>query len=112
MLPHAMMRPTPTARLLLTLRVCCALLGIVLSVTPAAGQQELSYSHPDLVDRPVTAVEFQGLKRVTSQEIRNNIRASVGEPFDPRVVAEDVRRLTRLGQFKSLTALGVLNADG
>ncbi len=105
-----MMRPTRTARLLLTLRVCCALLA-ALAVAQTALAQQLDL-HPELVDRPISSITFQGLKRVSDQEVRNNIRAAVGEPYDPKTVAEDVHRLNRLGQFKYIDAVLVLNADG
>jgi outer membrane protein insertion porin family len=65
-----------------------------------------------LVDRPISAIRVQGLKRVTEQEVRNNIRAKIGDPFDPQVVKDDVARLNRLGQFKAVDGLGQLQADG
>jgi len=65
-----------------------------------------------LADRPISAVRFEGLQRVTAQEVTNNIRAAVGDPFNNQTVLDDVARLNRLGQFKYVDALGELQNDG
>jgi outer membrane protein insertion porin family len=110
MLPHAMTRWKRPARLLLMLRVFCALCAAIALAPSAVAQQ--SDLHPELIDRPISSVSFQGLRRVSEQEVRNNIRAAVGEPYDPETVGQDVQRLTRLGQFKYIEALLSVNDDG
>ncbi len=65
-----------------------------------------------LQDRLISAVEIEGLLRVESQFVRNNIRSTVGDPYDPVVVEEDVHRLTRLGRFKPIESKVILQDDG
>ena len=65
-----------------------------------------------LRDRLISAVEIEGLLRVESQFVRNNIRSTVGDPYDPVVVEEDVHRLTRLGRFKPIESKVILQDDG
>jgi len=66
----------------------------------------------DLMDRPISEVEIQGLDRVREQEVRNNIRAAVGSPYDPNTIRGDVRRLEALGQFKYVDVIAELKDDG
>ena len=66
----------------------------------------------ELKDRLISAVEIEGLERVDDQFVANNIRSAVGDPYDPRVVEEDVRRLTRLGRFKPIDSKVILQDDG
>ena len=66
----------------------------------------------ELKDRLISAVEIEGLKRVDDQFVANNIRSAVGDPYDPTVVEEDVRRLTRLGRFKPIDSKVILQDDG
>jgi outer membrane protein insertion porin family len=72
----------------------------------------LAVMDADLGDRTISSIRFEGLGRVSEQLIRNNIRSSVGETFDPVMVNEDVHRLTRLGQFKYIDGDSVLLPDG
>ncbi|MCZ6835646.1 MAG: outer membrane protein assembly factor BamA, partial [Planctomycetota bacterium] len=66
----------------------------------------------DLSDRPISQVLIIGNERVSEQMIRNNIRTFVGDPFDPETVGRDVRRLSRLGEFKTLHSEAELLEDG
>lgn len=68
--------------------------------------------HPDLLDRLISEVRLLGLVRVSEQRIGNNLRAAVGEPFDPAVVHGDVQRLTRLGEFRRVTGYAEKLEDG
>ena len=47
-----------------------------------------------LADRPVSKISFEGLGRVSEQKIWNNIRSTVGGPYDPKTARGDVERLT------------------
>jgi len=75
-----------------------------------------TYSHAEvsseLKDRLISAVEIEGLQRIDDQFVSNNIRSMVGDPYDPVVVEEDVRRLTRLGRFKPIESKVILQDDG
>ncbi|MCH2138893.1 MAG: outer membrane protein assembly factor BamA [Phycisphaerales bacterium] len=75
-------------------------------LAPSAAQDER------LADRPVSAIDLQGLGRVTEQQVFNNIRSRVGQPYDPDTARADVNRLTRLGDFRSIDVVAVLNDDG
>jgi outer membrane protein assembly factor BamA len=65
-----------------------------------------------LSDRPISEILFVGLNRVREQEIRNNIRVAVGQPFDAGSIKSDVSTLYRLGHFDSVTADAELLPDG
>ena len=65
-----------------------------------------------LADRPVSKIEFEGLARVSEQKIWNNIRSTVGGPYDPLTARGDVERLTRLGDFQSIDIEATLEDDG
>lgn len=65
-----------------------------------------------LADRPVSAVTIKGLKLVDQQEIRNNLRIAAGQPFDAKVVKQDVATLYRLGRFEVVNADATLLPDG
>ncbi|MDP7009375.1 MAG: POTRA domain-containing protein [Phycisphaerales bacterium] len=69
-------------------------------------------SSTELEDRLISAVKIEGLLHVEDQFVENNIRTAVGDPYDPLVVEEDVRRLTRLGRFKPIDSKVVLQDDG
>lgn len=84
----------------------------VFFVVRAALGQVAADQAADLLDRPISAIHFEGLKRVSEQEVRNNIRGAVGDPFDPETVKADVHRLNRLGQFKYVDGIGQLQPDG
>jgi len=56
----------------------------------------------DFENRPVAEIRVEGLQQVPEQLIRNQIRISVGDPYDSRLVQEDVVRITHLGRFQSV----------
>ncbi len=96
------------------MRAIFALLALLFPVafgSPAHAQTPVTVSSVN-ADRPISAITFEGLKRVTQQEVLNNIRAAVGDPYDPRTVLDDVHRLNRLGQFKFIDAVEILQDDG
>ncbi len=62
--------------------------------------------------RPIRAIRTEGLERVDEQLIFNQIRSSRGQPYREAVAKEDVRRLFRIGQFRTLDAVVEPNPDG
>ncbi len=83
------------------------ILGITPGITPGFISQffmlnEASAQSIDLKGRPVATLEIVGLKKVSEQLVRNQIRQATGDPYDPQVVAQDVVRLTHLGRFKTV----------
>ncbi len=65
----------------------------------------------DLTDLPVSSVTIEGLQRVSEQLALNQLRLSVGDPYDPEVARADVRRLTRLGEFKFVDVVARVEPD-
>ena len=65
-----------------------------------------------LADRPIARVKLEGIERTAEQLVRNNLRTAPGQPFDATAITEDVRTLSRLGQFDTVQADAVLNEDG
>jgi len=65
-----------------------------------------------LADRPVSDIQLGGLKRVSEQKVLNNIRSRVGQAYDPKTARNDVNRLTRLGDFRSIDVVAELQEDG
>ena len=72
------------------------------SVDPAADRPADANLQDALTDRAVLSVGFAGLDTVPRQLVENAVRMSVGDPYDPAVVNEDIRRLTRLGRFEKV----------
>ncbi|MHC5004923.1 MAG: outer membrane protein assembly factor BamA [Planctomycetota bacterium] len=66
----------------------------------------------DLQDRPIAEIRLEGLQRVSEQTVRNQIRAAVGDPYDATVIRDDIRRINRLGEFRSVEASAVQRDDG
>lgn len=113
--PRRMIDRRTPARMSMRLRALIALLACLLPGllnAPALGQEQPVRIGSPNSDRPISEIIFLGLKRVSTQEVQNNIRAAVGDPYDPRTVQEDVFRLNRLGQFKYLDAVETLREDG
>jgi outer membrane protein insertion porin family len=65
-----------------------------------------------LADRPIAAVRLEGLARTAEQLVRNNLRTAPGQPYDASAITEDIRTLSRLGQFDTVEADAELNTDG
>lgn len=62
--------------------------------------------------RVVGGIEIQGLKRVSEQFVRNQIRTAVGRPLEWEIVKSDLRRLERIGEFQLVQADVVVRPDG
>ena len=119
--------PTPMRLIPLSIVILIAIFSTISSASIAVVSTELSASiavvstelsasiavvSTELDDRQISSVEFTGLKHVDEKFILNNIRTTVGDPFDASVLMEDDRRLTRLGQFKTIDANAYLQEDG
>ncbi|MDA1007893.1 MAG: outer membrane protein assembly factor [Planctomycetota bacterium] len=65
-----------------------------------------------LQDRPISDIEFRGLKRTVEQDVRNNIRVAPGQPFDAKTIRNDIATLYRLGHFEAVEADATVLADG
>ncbi len=94
--------PRCLARIVVLTLVFC-----LLEPKAALGQDDAQ-----LMDRPIAAVQLTGLQRITEQEVRNNIRAQVGSPYDPEMIRGDVRRLEALGLFRYVDVFAELRDDG
>ena len=81
------------------------LIALFSTISHSSGSTELD-------DRLISAIEIQGLQRVKEQFVLNNIRTTVGSPFNQTVVQDDVRRLNRLGRFKPIESKVILQSDG
>lgn len=85
----------------------------VAAVAVVAPQSHAAVFQEDqLSDRPISSIQFEGLERVSEQKVWNNIRSSVGSPYDPRTAKGDVERLTRLGDFRNIDVEARLESDG
>jgi outer membrane protein insertion porin family len=62
--------------------------------------------------RPIRSIRAEGLQRVDEQLIFNQIRSREGQPYRDATAKEDVRRLFRIGQFRTLDAIVEPNDDG
>ena len=83
---------------------------LLLSCATAHGQA--GEDADDLADRPISRIDVVGLKRVNEQLVRNQLRAAVGDPYDPETIIADVKLLTRLGEFSNVDAQARLALDG
>jgi outer membrane protein insertion porin family len=81
--------------------------GMVLLVPLLAMGQGIEMAH-----RPIGDVRVEGLEQVEEQLVRNAIRVSPGESYDPDVVREDITRITHLGRFRTVTARTEQSPDG
>ncbi|TVQ63326.1 MAG: outer membrane protein assembly factor BamA [Phycisphaerales bacterium] len=61
--------------------------------------------------RPVGVVRFEGIERVSVQLLRNQLRTREGRPYSEATAQDDVRRLYRLGQFRSVEASLEIDPD-
>ncbi len=90
--------------------LCC--LTWIAPVTNAVAPAWVGVDDESLADRPISEILLVGLNRVQQQEIRNNIRIAVGQPFEAASIRNDVATLYRLGHFDSVTADAELLPDG
>jgi outer membrane protein insertion porin family len=95
----------------LSLLILAMILSIV-AIESGASAQEVRGDEQDMIDRPISAIRLEGLQRIEQQLVLNNIRSAIGEPYDPIIVRNDVRRLEQLGRFRHVTAEVELQPDG
>lgn len=88
------------------------LIGLAGVFTGGAFAQNLPPDSRLLVDRPISGVRLEGLSRVSPQKVRNNMLTAAGDRFDPRTIQIDIQNLYRLGDFRTVTAFGILQDDG
>lgn len=110
-------RYPPRTPMRVSLFIILALHGMVafspgLPVAFAAFSEAAVLQDDHLADRPVSSIRFKGLEDVSEQKIWNNIRSSVGGPYDPKTARGDVTRLNRLGNFQSIDVESTLETDG
>ena len=60
----------------------------------------------------ITALEVQGLERVSDQVVRSKIEVQAWQTYNPRAVARDIRRLYDMGYFTNIRADAVESAGG
>lgn len=95
-----------------TVGLCRVIILTLLLATGTTRAQNLVEWDADLTDRPIAEIVVNGAEAGDDQLIRNNIRASIGDPYDGQVVRADVDRVYHLGRFKFVTAEVRLNEDG
>ena len=62
----------------------------------------LTAQNIDLNNRPVAKIVLEGVKPESQQLVRNQIRLVQGQPYDEKVVAQDIVRITHLGRFATV----------
>ena len=105
------MHPLPR-KFLKSVLVAIALICAPAGFAPDAAAQTMAEHDESLVDRPIAEIEIEGLNRNDEQLVRNNLRTAAGDPYDPITIRQDVERLYRLGEFRSVTAEVELLTDG
>jgi outer membrane protein insertion porin family len=58
----------------------------------------------DYEGRVVDAVRIEGLERVSEQVVRARLEVQAGQPWNPRAISRDIRRLYGLGFFTHISA--------
>jgi outer membrane protein assembly factor BamA len=89
-----------------------AILAWLLLLAGTVCGQPVNEGEPDLVDRPISQIRIEGLRRVPEQLVRNQLRSAVGDPYDPAVVKGDLALLYRLGEFQTIEPVVELLEDG
>ncbi len=56
----------------------------------------------DTSESTINDIRIVGLARINEQLVRSQLEVQVGEPYSPRAVARDIRRLYELGFFTSI----------
>lgn len=66
----------------------------------------------NLSGRAITAVNIQGLERVSEQLVRSKVEVKPGDAYNARAIARDIRRLYELGYFSIIKADAAESGDG
>jgi outer membrane protein insertion porin family len=72
----------------------------------------LSTYAQDLTRRNVSEIRIQGLERISESQVRAQIETTLGEPYNPRAVARDIRRIFELGHFTTAKVDAQEQPDG
>ncbi len=83
-------------------RQITVIVGLILSLVLTAGQANAQGIDPE--NRPIAQIRIDGLKEVSEQLVRNQLRSEVGQPYNSSTVSNDIVRLTHLGRFDKITA--------
>ncbi len=79
-----------------------------MSLAAASAQPaEVDEPIPELApfnDRLVSDIRFEGLERTSERFAENQLRTSVGRPFQARTITDDIQRLYRTGRFYRVDA--------
>lgn len=102
--PPRLSRPLPGR-----LAVAWWCLGLMLSllISPTLLGQGLEFD-----GRPLRQISLVGLDQIESRYVENQLRSTVGQPYDKQTVEQDVVRITNLGYFGQVTARAEQTDDG
>lgn len=78
------------------MKILALAVGLTLVSWPVLSQEQAS------APPQITAVNIQGLERVSEQVVRAKLEVQPGQPYQPRAVARDIRRLYELGHFANI----------
>lgn len=95
--------------------VLVSIMGLLEASAPAlscSAAARIDIGDEALQDRPIAQINVKGLARVSTQEVRNNLRTAPGQPFDAATVRADIATLYRLGHFDAVEADAELLPDG
>ncbi len=111
------LRPViPCAAALLATLIALPLWGAEPSPTGApAAPATPAPAHPaglEAENRPIAEIRVTGLQRIPELLVRNQIRLKAGDPYQAKVVAQDIKRITELGRFDRVEAAVKSGADG
>jgi outer membrane protein insertion porin family len=88
-------------------------LGLLTLLLVMLGIPQFAAAQPiDPSGRPIADIRLEGLEQVPEQLVRNQLRARVGDPYDPATIEQDIVRLTFLGRFETVLHAVEQNPDG
>jgi len=88
------------------LKALALAIGLTLTTLSALSQDQTAAAPR------VTAVHIEGLERVSEQVVRSRLEVQSGQPYQPRAVARDIRRLYELGHFVNIKVDAQPDGDG
>jgi len=94
------------------LRRCLLAVILAVGVAVSVSSRVVHAQGIDVANRPIAQVRVQGLDEVSLQLVLNQVRLHVGDPYDKRVVEEDIIRITHLGRFDRVSAAVEPQGDG
>lgn len=91
---------------------CAWLTTLVMTFALLVNTVLLQAQNIDLANRPVAQIQLVGVKPASEQLVRNQIRLAEGQPYDAKIVAQDIVRITHLGRFGTVEASVDQQEDG